>query len=176
MRRLKSSFVYGQRSNVPDLIIRADGYYRVVSDHLGSVHFVVNAVSGAVAQRLEYDEFGNVLSDTNPGFQPFGFAGGLYDPDTALTRFGSRDYDAVTGRWTAKDPIYFRGGDSNLYTYAFGDPVNVIDPSGHLGILATMAIGAVVGAAAGGIAAAVAGQDVAAGMYGGAVGGARSWI
>ena len=37
---------------------------------------------GAIAQRLDYDEFGNVLADTNPGFQPFGFAGGLYDRDT----------------------------------------------------------------------------------------------
>ena len=34
---------------------------------------------------------GNITSDTNPGFQPFGFAGGLYDTDTGLTRFGARD-------------------------------------------------------------------------------------
>ena len=43
------------------------------------------------------------LNDTNPGFQPFGFAGGLYDPDTGLVRFGARDYDAETGRWTSKE-------------------------------------------------------------------------
>jgi len=36
-----------------------------------------------VAQRLDYDEFGVVLMDTNPGFQPFGFAGGIYDPQMA---------------------------------------------------------------------------------------------
>jgi hypothetical protein len=47
-----------------------------------------------VAQRLGYDEFGNVLKNTNLGFQPFGFAGGLYDPDTKLVRFVARDYDA----------------------------------------------------------------------------------
>jgi hypothetical protein len=33
-----------------------------------------------LAQRLDYDAWGNVTTDTNPGFQPFGFAGGLYDP------------------------------------------------------------------------------------------------
>jgi len=65
-----------------------------------------------------------VLSDTNPGFQPFGFAGDLYDRDTELERFGARDYDAGTGRWTAKDPIRFGGGDTNLYGYVLGDPVN----------------------------------------------------
>jgi RHS repeat-associated protein len=70
------------------------------------------------------------LNDTNPGFQPFGFAGGLYDDDTGLVRFGARDYDAYSGRWTAKDPILFHGGDANLYQYALGDPVNRIDPSG----------------------------------------------
>jgi RHS repeat-associated protein len=53
--------------------------------------------------------------DSNPGFQPFGFAGGLYDRDTGLVRFGARDYDAETGRWTARDPILFAGGQGNLY-------------------------------------------------------------
>ncbi len=37
---------------------------------------------------------------------------------------------AETGRWTSKDPILFRGGDSNLYAYALGDPVNRTDASG----------------------------------------------
>ncbi|WP_435102655.1 RHS repeat-associated core domain-containing protein [Arhodomonas sp. AD133] len=71
-----------------------------------------------------------VTEDTNPGFQPFGFAGGLYDPDTDLVRFGARDYDPEMGRWTAKDPILFRGGDTNLFGYVLMDPVNGIDPSG----------------------------------------------
>jgi len=74
--------------------------------------------------------WGKVINDTNPGFQPFGFAGGLYDQDTGLTRFGFRDYDAETGRWTAKDPILFGGGDSNLWGYNANDPVNWIDPTG----------------------------------------------
>jgi RHS repeat-associated protein len=91
---------------------------------------LVNSADGTTAQQLDYDAFGHVLSDTSPGFQPFGFAGGLYDADTGLVRFGTRDYDAVMGRWTAKDPILFDGGDTNLYAYASGDPINLIDPSG----------------------------------------------
>ena len=55
-----------------------------------------------------------VTLDTNPGFQPFGFAGGLYDADTGLVRFGARDYDAAVARWTAKDPIRWDGGQANL--------------------------------------------------------------
>jgi RHS repeat-associated protein len=82
-----------------------------------------------------------VLVDTNPGFQPFGFAGGLYDAETGLTRFGARDYDAETGRWTSKDPIRFEGGDANLYGYVLGDPVNFTDPSGRFAIVDDLVVG-----------------------------------
>ena len=58
------------------------------------------------------------------------FAGGLYDQHTKLTRFGARDYDAFTGRWTSKDPIGFAGGDVNLYGYVLNDPVNWVDING----------------------------------------------
>jgi uncharacterized protein RhaS with RHS repeats len=42
-------------------------------------------------------------------------------------RFGARDYDPQTGRWTSKDPIRFAGGDANLYGYVLGDPMNYVD-------------------------------------------------
>jgi RHS repeat-associated protein len=102
----------------------------LVTDELGSVRLVVNAATGQVAQQLDYDAFGNVINDTSPGFQPFGFAGGLYDTDTGLVHFGARDYDATTGRWTSKDPIRFEGSTANLYTYVLNDPVNMVDPTG----------------------------------------------
>ena len=125
-----SRFVYGARANVPEYLIKGGQTYRIVADRLGSPRLVVNVANGQVAQRLDYDAWGNVTQDTNPGFQPFGFAGGLYDRDTGLVRFGWRDYDPVSGRWTSKDPIGFRGGDSNLYAYVSNDPVNYIDPTG----------------------------------------------
>ena len=85
--------------------------YRLVTDHLGTVRLVVNATTGDIAQRLDYGPWGEVVTDTNPGFQPFGYAGGLYDPLTKLVRFGVRDYDPEIGRWLAKDPILFDGDD-----------------------------------------------------------------
>jgi len=129
---LVSRFVYASKSNVPDFMMRGGRTYRILSDHLGSPRLVVDVLDGTIAQRIDYDSFGNVISDSNPGFQPFGFAGGLYDSDTGLTRFGARDYDAETGRWTVKDPIRFDGGDSNLYGYVLNDPVNFYDPNGEL--------------------------------------------
>ncbi|MGB8330505.1 MAG: hypothetical protein WCE62_10290, partial [Polyangiales bacterium] len=82
---VRATFLYGTRAHVPDAMVMTDGtVYRLITDHVGSVRLVVNAETGAVVQRMDYDAFGRVLQDTNPGFQPFGFAGGLYDDDTGL--------------------------------------------------------------------------------------------
>jgi RHS repeat-associated protein len=139
-----SQFVYATRSNVPDYLAKDGRTYRILADQLGSPRLVVDAQTGQVAQRLDYNVFGAIILDTNPGFQPFGFAGGLYDQETQLTHFGAREYDAETGRWTSKDPLLFGGGDTNLYRYAGNDPVNFIDPSGHLAhiVLVSLAMGA----------------------------------
>jgi len=98
--QLVSQFVYASRAHIPDLMIRGGVVYRVLSDHLGNMRLVVNAITGAIAQRIDYDALGQMTMNTNPGFQPFGFAGGLYDADTELTRFGARDYKPTIGRWT----------------------------------------------------------------------------
>jgi RHS repeat-associated protein len=127
-----SRFIYGSGGNAPDYMTRGGVPYRLIKDHLGSVRFVVDSTTGDIEQSLDYDEFGAVLIDTNPGFQPFGFAGGLYDAQTGLLRFGARDYDPQTGRWTVKDPILFQGGDPNLYGYVVNDPINFVDPSGEV--------------------------------------------
>jgi len=127
---LMARFVYGGGVNVPSLMVTPNATYRFVTDHLGTVRMVVNASSGAVVQELRYDAWGRVLVDTNPGFQPFGFAGGLFDGDTGHVHFGSRDYDGEIGRWTVKDRARFK--DSlNLYEYVRSDPLNLLDPAGR---------------------------------------------
>ncbi|MBK6423662.1 MAG: hypothetical protein IPF77_15850 [Gemmatimonadetes bacterium] len=82
-----SRFVYGTRVNVPDYLERGGETYRLVTNHLGSVALVVNASTGQVVSWRDYDEWGRVVADSNPDFQPFGFAGGLYDGATGLVRF-----------------------------------------------------------------------------------------
>ncbi len=93
-----STFVYGSRDTVPDYLVKGGTTYRILTDQLGSPRLVVRTSDGAIEQRIDYDELGRVVLDTQPGFQPFGFAGGLYDQDTGLVRFGARDYDPETGR------------------------------------------------------------------------------
>lgn len=105
--------------------------YRIVSDFRGSPRLVVNA-SGTVVASYDYDEFG-ARTCTGAGcdlFPYLGFAGGIYDPDTALVLMGERDYDPSTGRFTSVDPLLFEGGQTNLYLYADADPINRSDVTG----------------------------------------------
>ena len=133
---LTHRFVYAEMGHSPswmatiDPVTEEESVYRIIADHLGSIRLVIEVETGAVAQRIDYGPFGEVLFDSNPGLQPFGFAGGIYDRDTGLVRFGARDYDPEIGRWTAKDPIDFGGGDPNLFGYIIANPVNLIDPNG----------------------------------------------
>ncbi len=127
-----SRFVYATGINVPDYLVKGGVTYRIIKDHLGSPRLVVDIATGTIAQRMDYDEYGKVLTDSNPGFQPFGFAGGIYDRDTGLVRFGARDYEAGSGRWMVKDRLLFDGRDVNLYRYALGNPIVFSDPNGDL--------------------------------------------
>jgi len=109
---------------------RAETRYYIASDQVGSPRVVTDA-SGVVVKRMTYDSWGVQIEDSNPAFTlPFGFAGGLADAKTGLVRFGFRDYDPLVGRWMARDPILYQGGQANLFVYANNDPVNYRDPSG----------------------------------------------
>lgn len=71
------------------------------------------------------------FADTNPSFElPVGFAGGIAESATGLVRFGWRDYEPRTGRWTARDPILFKGGQANLFLYTGNDSLNFVDRAG----------------------------------------------
>ncbi|MFZ5571547.1 MAG: RHS repeat domain-containing protein [Thermodesulfobacteriota bacterium] len=118
-------------SRLPVSLTRSGQRYYLLYDQVGSLRAVTDAL-GNLIKTVDYDAFGYILADTNPAFTiPFGFAGGLHDRDTGLVRFGYRDYDPETGRWTAKDPILFDGGDTDLYGYVLNNPVNLIDPTGE---------------------------------------------
>lgn len=138
--RVNTVFVHGPTSLMaPEMMIRDGVSYRFVTDVRGSVRLVVDSRDGSVVQAIDYDTFGRVTRDTNPGFQPFGFAGGIYDPDTHLVRFGARDYDPELGRFLTRDPSGFAGG-LNAYDYAGQDPVNAIDPNGEFVMVIVVAV------------------------------------
>jgi RHS repeat-associated protein len=127
-----TTYYYGPDDRL--FALRRDGVtYYVGSDQAGTPKVVVNA-GGTIVKTLLYDAFGRRnpagVAETGAGFElPFGFAGGLSDPETGLVRFGLRDYEPASGRWTARDPILQAGG-LNVYAYAGSDPVGRRDLSG----------------------------------------------
>ena len=121
-----------EQNNSPTMMIKDGLTYKLVVDPvIGSVRYVYGENGRVKAQEVHYDEYGNMLNNLNPEFQPVLYAGGLYDFDTKLYRFGARDYDPTIGRWTTKDPIGFVGGDTNLYAYVGGNPMSYNDPTGN---------------------------------------------
>jgi len=117
-------------SRMPLAMTSGGSVYYLTYDQVGSLR-VISDATGNVAKRIDYDSFGNIIGDSNPGFAvPFGFAGGLHDRDTGLVRFGFRDYESDIGRWSAKDPVGFWGGDIDLYGYCLSDPINWLDSVG----------------------------------------------
>jgi RHS repeat-associated protein len=135
---LELLFVYRTMPHVPDAVVQVstNTVFRVVTDHLGSVRRLVNVDTGAVAASYDYGPFGELQTSAPTVGSlaerfPFRFAGGLWDQDTGLIRFGARDYDPRLGRWTSKDPILWGGGQANLYEYARSNPSNLVDISGE---------------------------------------------
>jgi RHS repeat-associated protein len=138
--RIRQRYVYATRGHVPDVIETWDydaaigeptqSTWRVISDARGSVIAVVDVATGATIQSRRYGPWGELLADTAPAVQPFGFTGGLHDEYTGWVRLGARDYDPLLGQWLAPDPLGWDAGDTNFYAYVFADPVNLIDPTG----------------------------------------------
>ena len=66
---------------------------------------------------------------TTSSVTPYGYSG-EYTDETGLQYLRSRYYDPSTGRFTQEDTWLDQG--PNLYSYCNNDPVNNVDPSGHL--------------------------------------------
>jgi RHS repeat-associated protein len=116
------------------LFSQTDGVYATLTDHLGTVHDLVNQAS-TVVNHFVYDAFGNMVGGTAQVHwrNRIGFAGAFFEAATGLQYNHHRWYDPQAGRWISEDPIGFDGGDSNLARYVGNQVTTHVDPSGLQG-------------------------------------------
>jgi len=112
-------------------------YYYLYNGH-GDVVQIVNS-AGNIVNNYEYDEWGNITSQTEGIANDFKYAGEAYDSETGFYYLRARYYDPTVGRFISKDnnegqitnPLSL-----NLYTYCVNNPIKYVDPSGNIYIFA----------------------------------------
>ncbi|WP_437755251.1 RHS repeat-associated core domain-containing protein [Sorangium sp. So ce1389] len=116
-------------------------------DQLGSTQYVTDQ-DQQLSQHVEYLPSGELWADqTDSRFQnrqPYLFTGKELDLSTGLYYYGARSYEPRLGVWLSPDPVLadymagrlnggvYRPINLSLYTYAWNNPVILIDPDGRL--------------------------------------------
>jgi len=125
--------------------IAGSGVQFVAYDGNGNVSALANAASGLQSAAYEYGPFGEVIRATGPMAKviPFRFSTKYQDDETDLLYYGYRYYNASTGRWPDRDPLYDFGSillnskhhrieQSSLYTFVDNNPISNVEPNGLL--------------------------------------------
>jgi RHS repeat-associated protein len=104
-------------------------------DRIGSTLALTDS-TGAITDKYAYDPYGRILQKTGTNSQPFTFAGqwGMRQENTTLYHARARYYDATTGRFLSKEPLWPQITDPRLlnpYQYARNNPVMLVDPTGN---------------------------------------------
>ena len=152
-------YFYGLDGRLSFFIYRKDNvetryYYRW--DLLGITGIIDK--DGNVVVNYSYDAYGNMqivhFDDSIGAINPMRYKGYYYDSETKYYWLNSRYYVPSWRRFLSPDSFNYLEFEIlnglNLYAYCGNDPVNNVDPTGHLFISALL-IGAIVGGVIGGI-------------------------
>ncbi|MCP4356834.1 MAG: alpha/beta fold hydrolase, partial [Chloroflexi bacterium] len=97
----------------------------LLSDGLGSVRQAVDETGSVVAYN-EFDPYGNPVQN---GSSPYGYTGEWWQAEVGLLHLRARWYSVGTGTFLSVDAVE----SEPAYQYVRGNPVNMVDPSGHEG-------------------------------------------
>jgi len=163
-----AEYLYMGRTRLAKIDVTKNELYRYLNDHLGTPEMMIDE-DGMVVWEARYKPFGEAtVNPKSEVVSNFRLPGQYFDEETGLYYNYLRDYDPKTGRYIEPDPIGIKGG-TNLYVYAWNNPINISDPTGEFGIP-----GIIVGGASGAFAGFVTGTQSGhlwAGFLGGVAGG-----
>ena len=110
----------------------ATGAKSILTDALGSTVALADS-GGIVTTGYAYEPFGRPTASGASNGNPSEFTGREED-GTGLYFYRARAYDPSTQRFVSEDPLRFRGGDVNLYSYLSNNPTGRRDPLGLYGM------------------------------------------
>ena len=117
-------------------------------DHLGSSS-VISDNNGSAIETADYMPFGSLRDHAGSTASNYKFSDQEQDSEVGLYNFNARLYDPAIGIFISPDTIIPDPYDPqtlNRYAYCRNNPLSYVDPDGHFGILASIAVGAVIGA------------------------------
>jgi RHS repeat-associated protein len=102
-----------------------------VYDGNGTVHGLLDGISGAFVAAYSYSASGEIVQEAGSAAadNPIRFASKWYDTETALCQYNHRYYSPAEGRFINRDPIGENGG-LNLYAYCGSHPAGGWDALG----------------------------------------------
>jgi RHS repeat-associated protein len=103
-------------------------FYEHHRDHLGSIQVVTNWLGNEV-RRQKHKPFGDQHYVSGSHAESKGWIGER-EEETELVYLNARYYDPELSRFTAPDPVVRLGQGLNRYSYAWNNPVNLVDPRG----------------------------------------------
>jgi len=122
-------------------ITQGSSFGWTLPDLHGSIAAIVNSASypsSAITDAFRYDPYGELAASVTTGpSTPWRFNGNLLLTDTGTTDLydgGARSYDPALAAFTQLDSVSGNAQNPfsmNRYAYAWGNPVGMVDPSGH---------------------------------------------
>src|SRR5262249_16776242 len=104
------------------------GTRTLLEDALGSTLALADD-TGIVQSTYTYEAFGTSAATGQNTPNTYQYTGREND-GTGLYYYRARYYSPSHQRFISEDPVGFRGGDVNLYSYALGNPIQLVDPQG----------------------------------------------
>ena len=121
----------------------ATQYYLYNKDIQGSTSSLVKE-DGSADATYQYTDFGETtIQGDDQAKNEVCYTGGIYDQSTGLYYLNARYYNPEDGRFMTEDS--YRGEimkpeTGHLYVYCANNPVNYVDPSGHIAVKVANAI------------------------------------